>query len=55
MAMDELIGNLKTYEILKKLKNLKDEPKPTKNLVLKVSIYTEVLRMKKLLTLQSYA
>ncbi|PHU07804.1 Agamous-like MADS-box protein AGL61 [Capsicum chinense] len=34
MVMDELIGNPKTYEMLKKLRKLKDEPKAEKYLVL---------------------
>lgn len=37
MAMVELICNLKTYEILKRLGKSKDEPKVKKNLFLKVT------------------
>lgn len=35
MAMDELIDNLKTYEMLKKFGKLKVNPKTGKKLVLK--------------------
>lgn len=37
LAMDELIGNLRTYEILKNFGKLKVEPKGKKNLVLKAT------------------
>lgn len=37
MTMDELIGNLKTYEMLKKLGKSKVKPKVDKNLVLKAT------------------
>lgn len=36
ITMDELIWNLKKYEMFKNLRNLKGEPKEEKNLVLKV-------------------
>lgn len=37
MAMNKLIGNLKTYEMLKNFEKLKVEPKAEKNLVLKAT------------------
>lgn len=37
MSIDEVIGNLKTYEILNKFGKLEAEPKAKKNLVLKAT------------------
>ncbi|XP_070040733.1 uncharacterized protein [Nicotiana tomentosiformis] len=45
LTIDELIGNMKTYEMKKKKDNERREPKREKNLVLKTDKMTQVVRM----------